>query len=98
MPPAPDQGRAGVDPDRPVPVPAAVFESPAGGHSHWPEADYRERRPSEMLRIIVVAVLIAVVALSILSFSLHLLFSPWLLLPAIGVLLWIKLRPRRSHQ
>ncbi|HUD79728.1 MAG TPA: hypothetical protein VMR00_17930 [Streptosporangiaceae bacterium] len=50
-----------------------------------------------MLRIIVVA-LIAIVALSILSFSLHILFSPWLLLPAIGVLLWIKLRPRRSHQ
>jgi hypothetical protein len=50
-----------------------------------------------MLRIIVVA-LIAIVALSILSFSLRILFSPWLLLPAIGVLLWIKLRPRRSHQ
>ncbi|MFY9891182.1 MAG: hypothetical protein WAK71_22915 [Streptosporangiaceae bacterium] len=50
-----------------------------------------------MLRIIVVA-LIAIVALSILSFSLHILLSPWLLLPAIGVLLWIKLRPRRSHQ
>ena len=50
-----------------------------------------------MLRIIVVA-LIAIVALSILIFSLHILFSPWLLLPAIGVLLWIKLRPRRSHQ
>jgi hypothetical protein len=50
-----------------------------------------------MLRIIVVA-LIAIVALSILSFSLHILFSPWLLLPAIGVLLWIKLRPRRSDQ
>jgi hypothetical protein len=26
----------------------------------------------------------------------HFLFSPWLLLVAIGVLAWIKFRPRRS--
>jgi hypothetical protein len=40
--------------------------------------------------------LIAIVALIIFSFILHLLFSPWLLVAAIGVLAWIKLRPRRS--
>ena len=44
-------------------------------------------------------VVIAVVALIILSAVVHLLFSPWLLLLAgVGILAWIKLRPRRSHQ
>ena len=42
-------------------------------------------------------VLIAIVALTVLSFAVHILFSPWLLL-AIGILAWIKFRPRRSHQ
>ena len=46
---------------------------------------------------ILVLVLIAIVALSVLSFTAHILFSPWLLL-AIGILLWIKFRPRRSRQ
>ena len=46
---------------------------------------------------IIALVLIAIVALTILSFAVHFLFSPWLLLVAIGVLAWIKLRPRRSH-
>ncbi len=85
------------DPDRPVLSSAAVEITASGALRAGQKPDYRERRPSEMLRIIVVA-LIAIVALSILSFSLHILFSPWLLLPAIGVLLWIKLRPRRSHR
>ena len=43
-------------------------------------------------------VLIALVALVVLSFGGHFLFSPWLLLAAIGVLAWIKFRPRRSRQ
>jgi hypothetical protein len=47
---------------------------------------------------IIVLVLIAVLALIVLSFTVHLLFSPWLLLVAIGVLVWIKFRPRRSRQ
>ena len=46
---------------------------------------------------IIALVLIVLVAVTIISFALHLLFSPWLLL-AIGVLLLIKVRPRRSHQ
>lgn len=49
-----------------------------------------------MLWIIALA-LIAILALIIVSFTLHLLFSPWLLVVAIGVLAWIKLRPRRSR-
>jgi hypothetical protein len=46
---------------------------------------------------IIALVLIAIVALTVLSFTMHFLFSPWLLV-AIGILAWIKLRPRRSHQ
>jgi hypothetical protein len=41
--------------------------------------------------------LIVIVALTVLSFTVHLLFSPWLLV-AVAVLAWIKFRPRRSHQ
>jgi hypothetical protein len=37
------------------------------------------------------------VALTVLSFTVHILFSPWLLV-AIGILVWIKFRPRRSQQ
>jgi hypothetical protein len=50
-----------------------------------------------MLAIIAV-VLIAIVALTVLGIAAHILFSPWLLLVAIGVLVWIKFRPRRSRQ
>jgi hypothetical protein len=46
---------------------------------------------------ILALVLIAIVALSVLGFTAHILFSPWLLL-AIGILLWIKFRPRRSRR
>jgi hypothetical protein len=48
---------------------------------------------------LIVLVLIAVVALTVLSFAVHVLFSPWLLLlAAVGVLAWLKFRPRRSHR
>jgi hypothetical protein len=46
---------------------------------------------------IIALALIAIVALAVLSFTVHFLFSPWLLV-AIAVLAWIKFRPRRSHQ
>ena len=46
---------------------------------------------------ILTLVLIAIVALTVLSFTVHFLFSPWLLV-AIAILAWIKFRPRRSHQ
>jgi hypothetical protein len=46
---------------------------------------------------IIALVLIAIVALTVLSFTVHILFSPWLLV-AIGLLAWIKFRPRRSQQ
>jgi hypothetical protein len=56
-----------------------------------------ERRPITMLAIIA-GVLIAIVALAVLSFAVHVLFSPWLLLAAIGIVAWIKFGPRRSRQ
>ena len=46
---------------------------------------------------IIALVLIAIVALTILSFAMHLLFSPWLLV-AIAILAWIKFGPRRSRR
>ena len=46
---------------------------------------------------IIVLVLAAIAALSILGFALHILFSPWLVL-AVAIVLLIKFRPRRSRQ
>jgi hypothetical protein len=56
-----------------------------------------KRRPITMLAIIALA-LLAIVALTVLGFAVHVLFSPWLLLAGLGVLAWIKFRPRRSRQ
>ena len=47
---------------------------------------------------IIALVLIAIVALTVLGLVVHLLFSPWLLVAAIAVLVWLKFRPRRSGQ
>jgi len=49
------------------------------------------------MSFIIAIALIAILALAVLSFTLHLLFSPWLLLVAIGVLAWLRFRPRRSR-
>jgi hypothetical protein len=46
---------------------------------------------------IIALILIAIVALTVLSFAVHFLFSPWLLV-AIVILALIKFRPRRSHR
>jgi hypothetical protein len=46
---------------------------------------------------IIALALIAIVALIVLSFALHVLFSPWLLV-AVAVLAWIKFRPHRSRR
>ena len=43
-------------------------------------------------------VVAAIVALTVLGFALHILFSPWLLLVAIAIVAWIKFRPSRSRQ
>jgi hypothetical protein len=46
---------------------------------------------------ILVLILVAIVAVTVLSFTIHFLFSPWLFL-AIAIIAFIKLRPRRSHR
>ena len=47
---------------------------------------------------IIAFALIALVALIVLSFAVHLLFSPWLLVALVAALAWIKFRPRRSRR
>jgi hypothetical protein len=47
---------------------------------------------------IIALVIIALVALTLVGFAVHILFSPWLLLAAVAIVAWVKLRPRRSHQ
>ena len=47
---------------------------------------------------IIALVLIAIVALTVLGFAVHVLFSPLVLLAIIAVVAWIKFGPRRSRQ
>jgi len=47
---------------------------------------------------IIAVAFIAIVGLIILGVALHFLFSPWLLLAAVGIVVWIKLRPRRFRR
>jgi hypothetical protein len=50
-----------------------------------------------MLAIITLVVL-AIAALTVLSLGVHVLFSPWLLLAAVGILVWVRFRPRHSRR
>jgi hypothetical protein len=45
-----------------------------------------------------VIIVLAIVALIVLTLIVHVLFSPWLLVAAIAILAWIKFRPRHSRQ
>jgi hypothetical protein len=47
---------------------------------------------------ILALVLIAIVALLVVSFAVHVLFSPWLILAAVAIVAWIKFRPGRSRR
>jgi hypothetical protein len=47
---------------------------------------------------LIALVLFAIVALAVLGFAVHFLFSPLFLLLAVGALAWFVLRGRRSHQ
>ncbi len=46
---------------------------------------------------IIAIVLIALVGLTVVGFAVHVLLTPWVLL-AIGILAWMRFRPRRSRQ
>ena len=43
-------------------------------------------------------VLIAILAVAVVGFAVHILFSPWLLVAAVAVLVWMWFRPRRSDR
>jgi hypothetical protein len=60
-------------------------------------ADQGEPIMSALIPLALLVILIAVVAVTVLSFTVHMLFSPWLLV-ALAILLLIKFRPRRSHR
>ena len=47
--------------------------------------------------VIITLAFIVIVALTVLSFAVHILVSPWLLV-AIAILAWVKFRPRHSHR
>jgi hypothetical protein len=47
---------------------------------------------------IIAIVIAALVALAILGVAAHLLFSPFVLLIAIGILVWVKFRPGRTRR
>ena len=47
---------------------------------------------------LIALVLIAIVAVAVLGFAVHLLFSPWLLVTAVAILVWMRFRPRRSNR
>jgi hypothetical protein len=51
-----------------------------------------------MLWIIALAIIVAIVALTILSFTVHFLLSPWLLVVVVGVLAWLTFRRRRPRR
>ncbi len=47
---------------------------------------------------IIALALIIIVALIVLGFVVHVLFSPWVLVAALAVFAWVKFRPRRSQR
>jgi hypothetical protein len=46
---------------------------------------------------ILAVVLLAIVALIAVSFAVHLLFTPWILVP-LAIVAWVKFRPGRSRR
>ena len=47
---------------------------------------------------ILALVLIVFLAVAVAGFAVHLLFSPWLLVAAVAVLVWMRFRPHRSRR
>lgn len=48
--------------------------------------------------VFIALVLVAILAVVVLTIAVHLLFSPWLLLVAVAIVAWVKFRPRRPRQ
>jgi hypothetical protein len=82
--------------DQPI---AAAWPAGCRDHARWTlthEHPDPERRPITMPGIIVLA-LAAIVALAVLSFTLHFLVSSWLL-AAVAIVALVKFWPRRSRR
>ena len=47
---------------------------------------------------LITVIVVAIVLLIVLSFAVHFLFSPWVLLIAVAALAWFRFRPRRSRR
>jgi hypothetical protein len=47
---------------------------------------------------VIALALAVIVGLAVLGCAVHLLFSPWLLVAAVVVFAWVKLRPRGSRR
>lgn len=47
---------------------------------------------------VIALVIIAFIAVAVLGFAVHLLFSPWVLLAVVAVVAWMRFRPGRSHR
>jgi membrane protein implicated in regulation of membrane protease activity len=50
-----------------------------------------------LIALALLAIVIAIVILTVLSFAVHFLLSPWLLVAVIAIFAWYKFRPRRSQ-
>jgi hypothetical protein len=46
---------------------------------------------------LVLLIVVAILAVTFLTAVIHFLFSPWILLAAVLVFAWVKLRPRRTN-
>jgi hypothetical protein len=63
------------------------------------KSDVKERLITMFALIAVAALVLAVfVALAVVGFALHVLFSPWLLVAVVAVVAWLKFGPRRSRR
>jgi undecaprenyl pyrophosphate phosphatase UppP len=61
------------------------------------KATAKQHRRAIIMPAIIALIVAAIVAVAVLGFVLHILFSPWLLV-AVVIVAWIKLRPRGSRQ
>jgi hypothetical protein len=76
-----------------------LAQAAGGGNLEVSAKPLRHQRRTITMFALIALVAVAIIAIIIFSAVVHLLFSPWLLLlAAVGVLAWIKLHPRRSHQ
>jgi undecaprenyl pyrophosphate phosphatase UppP len=67
------------------------------GQAGSKKATAKQHRRAITMPAIIALVVAAIVAVAVLGFVLHILFSPWLLV-VVAIVAWIKLRPRGSRQ